>query len=151
MSSFDVGASLNAAYNNVVGGTYKCFTEESKGACGYAKALTDKVTTAYAGFVDTADKCFNEGTYGVDGDKPIPNAYCAQAKAAKTTVLDLAGRGINGLKSMFSGKIFGIEVTAKGVGYAVAAVAASVVAVRAVQSLMSPAKKKIEQGYALKF
>ncbi len=151
---------VTSAYTRTMNTVGTCVKEGKYGLndnafCGYVKAGTEGVTSAYTRTVNTVGTCINEGTYGTINEDPASNKFCGFAKGAKdnvyTPVAKKAGEIFESFKGMFSGKIFGIQVTAKGVGYTVAAVAATVVTAKAVQWLLSPAKKKVEQGYKLNF
>lgn len=137
---------------------------EPSAVCGFVKDSSEKASSAYASVKATANTCIAHGTYGTDtyegpaGAKDVvfrtPNRLCGFAKAATdgyiTPGMASASSAWTSFKGMFSGKIFGREVTGKDVGTVVAAVVAAVVTVKAVQWLMTPAKKKVS-GFNLKF
>ena len=137
---------------------------EPSAVCGFVKDSSEKASSAYASAKAAANTCIADGTYGtttVKGENgaadvvtPTPNRLCGFAKAANdgyiTPGMASASSAWASFKGMFSGKIFGREVTGKDVGTVVAAVVAAVVTVKAVQWLMTPAKKKVS-GFNLKF
>ncbi|MBX9923404.1 MAG: hypothetical protein K2Y01_04780 [Rhabdochlamydiaceae bacterium] len=135
---------------------------EPSAVCGFVKDSSEKASSAYASAKAAANACIAEGEdygrsvlpAGEEGPIDRPHRLCGFAKAANdgyiTPGMASASSAWASFKGMFSGKIFGREVTGKDVGTVVAAVVAAVVTVKAVQWLMTPAKKKVS-GFNLKF